>query len=172
MAEIIKKSIEQKTVTPVSVSNSVKNTSEKAQNLSEKKTTDAAPVTVAVVGQKINETEGQQTEKLYDISSLTKNLTPKKAIKLLGLLILLVAIVLALYVRFIRKTPVRNIPILVSVPTPSYSPIQKYNPSIYAEDANFKKIDEGFGVLENEVNNIIIEEKSLLPPKLDFDVVF
>lgn len=81
-------------------------------------------------------------------------------------------IVAALYVKFIRKTPVRNNPVLINIPTPSYSPYQKYKPSIYAEDANFKKIDEGISVLENEVISTPLEDKSLLPPVLDFNVVF
>jgi len=116
--------------------------------------------------------EGQQTEKLYNIADLTSNLTPKKIVKLLGILVMFLAIVAALYVKYVRKTPVRNIPTIVNVPTPTYSPYQKYKPSIYAEDPNFKKIDEGISVLENEVKNTTLEEQSLLPPNLDFDVVF
>lgn len=114
--------------------------------------------------------EGQQTEKLYDVKDLTSNLTPKKIVKLLGLLIMFVAILGALYVKFIRKTPIKNTPTLVTVPTPTYSPYQKYKPSIYADDANFKKIDEGISVLGNEVKNTPLEDKSLLPPTLDYNV--
>ena len=174
MEEILKKDKDQQTATPMTGIKVVKDIPEKVQDPLVKKIPETVIPAAGVqeIGQKINETEGQQTEKLYDITSLTKDLTPKKVIMLLGILILLVMIVLAVYVRFIRKTPVRNIPTLVSVPTPSYSPVQKYKPSIYAEDPNFVKIDEGFGVLENEVKNISLEEKSLLPPKLDFDVVF
>ena len=116
--------------------------------------------------------EGQQTEKLYDIKDLTSNITPKKMVKLLGLFLVVIMIVAALYVRYIRKTPVRNIPAIVNIPTPTYSPYQKYKPSIYAQDTNFIKIDEGISVLENEVKSTSLEDRSLLPPGLDFNVVF
>jgi hypothetical protein len=173
MADPTKISKEQQTASSAAGSDKVKAVTEKVQAPPKKiPETVTAPANDRTIGQKINETEGQQTEKLYDISSLTKDLTPKKAMKLLGILIILIMIVLAVYVRFIRKTPVRYIPTLVNIPTPTYSPFQKYKPSIYAEDPNFKKIDEGFGVLENETRNITIEEKELLPRKLDFDVVF
>lgn len=123
-------------------------------------------------GEKVPAYEGQQTEKLYDIKDLTTNVTPIKVIKLVGILLMVVMIAGALYVKFIRKTPLKNDPILVNAPSPTYSPYQKYKPSIYADDPNFKKIDEGLSVLENEVKNTTLEEKSLLPPKLDFDIVF
>lgn len=116
--------------------------------------------------------DAKQTEKLFDIKSLTTNLTPKKVVKLLLLLLMVFAIVGALYVRFIKKTPVRITNILVNEPTPTYSPYQKYKPSIYAQDTNFKKIDEGINVLGNEVKNTTLEEQILLPPNLDFDVHF
>ncbi len=122
------------------------------------------------VGEKKPAYEGQQTEKLYNVKELTSNLTPKKIVKLLGLLVIVVIIIAAIYVRYIRKTPVRTVPTLTKIPTPTYSPFQKYKPSIYAEDANFKKIDEGINVLGNEVNNTPLEEQSLLPPNLDFNV--
>lgn len=114
--------------------------------------------------------EGQQTEKLFDIKDLTSNLTPKKIVKLLGLLVLIVAIFGALYVKFIRKTPIRTTTTLISIPTPTYSPYQKYKPSIYADDVNFKKIDEGINVLSNEVKNTPLEDRSLLPPSLDMNI--
>ncbi len=114
--------------------------------------------------------DAKQTEKLFEIKSLTTNLTPKKVVKLLLLLLMVFAIVGALYVRFIRKSPVRITNILVNEPTPTYSPYQKYKPSIYAQDTNFKKIDEGINVLGNEVKNTTLEEQILLPPNLDFDV--
>lgn len=116
--------------------------------------------------------EGQQTEKLYNVTDLTSNLTPRKILKLSGIFVMFLMIVGAVYVRYVRKTPVRNISTIVNIPTPTYSPYQKYKPSIYAEDPNFKKIDEGISVLENEVKNTTLEERSLLPPGLDFDVVF
>lgn len=116
--------------------------------------------------------EAGQTEKLYTVSDLTKNLTPKKIIKLVLLLLLLVMIIAAVYVRFIGGPPAKKVPILVNVPTPTYSPYQKYKPSIYADDPNFKKLDEGINVLENELKNIVFEEKSLLPPTLDYEVIF
>lgn len=114
--------------------------------------------------------DAKQTEKLYNIKDLTTNLTPKKIIKLAVIFLMAILIVGALYVKFIRKTPVRNLPVLVNEPSPTYSPYQKYKPSIYAQDPNFKKIDEGINVLGNEVKNTTLEENTLLPPSLDFDV--
>ncbi len=116
--------------------------------------------------------EGQQTEKLYDVKVLTSNITPKKLVKLLGLLLTIVMIFAALYVRFIMKTPIRRISTIVNIPAPTYSPFQKYKPSIYAQDANFIKIDEGISVLENEIKNTPLEEQTLLPPSLDFNIEF
>ena len=116
--------------------------------------------------------EGAQTEKLYSVKELTSNLTPKKVIKLVALLVLLVLIAMAVYVRFVRKTPINETPYLINAPTPSFFPYEKYKPSIYAEDANFKKIDEGVSVLDNEVKSVQLEEKPLLPPSLDFDIKF
>ena len=113
-----------------------------------------------------------QTEKLFTVKDLTTNLTPKKIMKLFGILLMVVFIFAALYVRFIRKAPVRNTPTIVTAPTPTYSPFQKYKPSIYADDPNFKKIDEGISVLENEVKSTPLEDKTLLPPSLDFAVTF
>ena len=130
------------------------------------------PAGEKVSGTKPPAFEGQQTEKLFDIRNLTTNLTPKKVAGLVGVLVMVVVIGAALYVKFIRKAPVRTINVLVAPPTPSYSPYQKYKPSIYAEDPNFKKIDEGISVLQNEVNNSTLDDKTLLPPNLDFSVNF
>lgn len=121
---------------------------------------------------KKNGYEGQQTEKLYSVTDLTRNLTPKKIVKLLLLVVMIFAIVAALYVRFFGISRVQKLPVMVNVPTPTFSPYQKYKPSIYAEDPNFKKLDEGINVLENELKNIVFEEKSLLPPTLDYNVDF
>ena len=117
-------------------------------------------------------TEGEQSEKLFKVEDLTSDLTPKKVIKMVLVFILLILIVLAVYVKFIRKTPVRETVVLLNPPTPTSYAYQRYKPSIYAEDKNFKKIDEGISVLENEVKSIQIEEKTLLPPTLDFDITF
>jgi hypothetical protein len=112
----------------------------------------------------------KQTEKLFNIKDLTTNLTPKKITTLVAIIFMALLIVGALYVKFIRRTPIRNTPVLINVPSPTYSPYQKYKPSIYAQDSNFKKIDEGINVLGNEVKNTSLEESTLLPPSLDFNV--
>jgi len=111
-------------------------------------------------------------EKLFKIEDFTTNLTPKKILKLGTILILLILIVMALYVRFIRKTPINEPIRLLNAPTPSSFFYEKYKPSIYAEDANFKKLDEAVSVLFNEIKNIQLEEKEILPPSLDFQVEF
>ncbi len=129
--------------------------------------------TAEASSEKKPEYEGQQTEKLYDIKDIAKNLTPKKILKLLILVVLLVLVLMALYVKFIKKGNVRPPDIMIDVPRPTSSDLyQKYKPSIYAEDTNFKKIDEGLSVLQNEAQSVILEEKSLLPPKVDFNITF
>ena len=116
--------------------------------------------------------EGQQTEKLYDIKNLASNLTPKKIAAIFGIIVMVVLIGAALYVKFIRATPVRQVNVLVTPPTPTYSPYQKYKPSVYAEDPNFKKIDEGMNVLYNEVEHTSLDDQTLTPPSLDFKIDF
>lgn len=118
------------------------------------------------------EYEGQQTEKLFQVGDLTRNLTPKKILKMALFILMAFMIVAALYVRVFQKTPIKKSPIIVNQPTPSYSPYQKYKPSIYAEDPNFKNLEEDIAVLETEISNTSLEDKALLPPTLDFDVVF
>lgn len=116
------------------------------------------------------EYEGQQTEKLYDIKDITSHMTPKKAAAIFGVIVMMIIIGAAVYVKFVRKTPINQPNVLVTPPTPTYSPYQKYKPSVYAEDPNFKKIDEGISVLQNEVNNSSLDDQTLLPPTLDFKI--
>lgn len=116
--------------------------------------------------------EGQQTEKLYNIKDLTSDLTPKKILKIVGLVIMLVAIIAALYVRFFGIRPQNTGPTITKVPTPTFFDYTNYKPSVYADDSNFKKIDEGLNVLEREAVSTPLEEETLLPPPLDFDIVF
>ena len=116
--------------------------------------------------------EGQQTEKLYNIKDLTSDLTPKKILKIVGLVIMFVAIIAALYVRFFGIGPQKSGPTITKIPTPTFFDYTNYKPSVYADDPNFKKIDEGLNVLEREAVSTPLEEETLLPPPLDFDVVF
>ena len=116
--------------------------------------------------------DGQQTERLYDIKDLTSDLTPKKILRIIGLAVLVLAIVAALYVRFFGKKPQNNTSLIIKTPTPTFFDYTNYKPSVYADDPNFKKIDEGLNVLEREAVSTPLEEETLLPPPLDFDVVF
>ncbi|HLE48496.1 MAG TPA: hypothetical protein VI819_00475 [Patescibacteria group bacterium] len=116
--------------------------------------------------------QGQQTEKLFDPKDLFTNMSPQKAIKLVGLAIIVIVIVGAIYVRFIRTTPIRNETTIVTPPTPTYSPYQKFEPSIYASDPEFKSIEEAMNVLTQEATTTPLKETTLEPPNLDYKIEF
>lgn len=116
--------------------------------------------------------EGQQTEKLFDVKDLSSDLTPKKVLKIVGVVVMIIAIVTALYVKFFGITTQTNTATMIKIPTPTYFDYTNYKPSVYADDLNFKQIDEGISVLEIETERSPIEEQTLTPPTLDFDIVF
>ena len=61
-----------------------------------------------------------------------------------------------------------------SFPTPTLSIEEELlaSPSAYADDETILKIEEDLKNLENDLNNVDLNENSLLPPNLDLQVEY
>ncbi|OGM14513.1 hypothetical protein A3A76_05940 [Candidatus Woesebacteria bacterium RIFCSPLOWO2_01_FULL_39_23] len=95
----------------------------------------------------------------------------KSPLKIGVFLILLIIIGLGVYAKFfMEKAGVEDISTLP--PTPTYSPYQKYKPSIYADDPVVLKLEEDFNVLEAEMLTTPLTEGTLTLPVLDFEINF
>jgi hypothetical protein len=91
--------------------------------------------------------------------------------KLLPFSPLLLIILFALYVQIFGKgKPAKEN--LSLPPTPTYSPYQKFKPSIYADDPQVTKLEEALNVLDREMKTTPLTEGTLTPPVLDFKIDF
>ena len=112
------------------------------------------------------EEETQEEAKKLSIGKIPLNWK-----KLLPFSPLLLIIAFAIYVKLFQKTlPTREgqtIP-----PTPTYSPFQKFKPSVYANDPTVIKLEETLNVLDREMATVPLTEDTLTPPVLDFNISF
>lgn len=99
---------------------------------------------------------------------------PKKILKtvalVFGVMIFLI-IIIFIILKFTSRTSKP-----INLPSPSFEPFPTgdviTNPSHYATDSGVIKIEKDLKSLEKDLDIMQINETSLLPPKLDFDINF
>jgi hypothetical protein len=94
-----------------------------------------------------------------------------KLLKIAGIMVLVAVIIFGLYVKFIwKKTSTKNVVNLP--PSPTFSPYEKFKPSVYADEPVVKKLEESMNVLNSEMSTTPLGETTLTPPVLDFEIKF
>jgi hypothetical protein len=105
------------------------------------------------------------------LSSENSSESLRKLIKLvfvLGILVFILFVALSVFRLFFGSEETPNTTNL----SPSPVVYQQVKDSIWAKDADILKLETDLNVLEKEILNSQIKDKSLLPPSLDFNVNF
>ena len=127
------------------------------------------------VSQKIRELVSKKTAKVKTVEDIKKNVTvgkiPLNWRKLIPFSPLLIIIIFALYVQLFSKGKPDSTNVN-TFPTPTYSPYQKFKPSVYADDPVVIGLEETINVLDREMSTTPLTESTLTPPVLDFVIGF
>jgi hypothetical protein len=84
---------------------------------------------------------------------------------------LLIIILFAVYIQFFSKGKTGGVNV-ATTPTPTYAPLQKFKPSIYANDPVVIGLEETVNVLDREMSTTPLTESTLTQPVLDFNIGF
>lgn len=125
--------------------------------------------------QKINELVSKKTPEEKPVESEVTNegagKIPLNWKKLIPFSPLLIIIILALYIQLFSKSKLDGANVNTP-PTPTYSPYQKFKPSVYADDPVVIGLEETINVLDREMSTTPLTESTLTPPVLDFSIGF
>ncbi len=109
-------------------------------------------------------------------NSFQQKLPSKKFLKIfvssLAIVVILLLIAIFLF-KFIGRKRLEE-PVVTPTPSPKASPSTEIipNPSRYVTDSAVLETEEELDGLDNELSETVIEETTLLPPSLDFEINF
>jgi hypothetical protein len=127
------------------------------------------------VSQKIKDLVSKKTAKEKSVEDIKKSTgigkIPLNLKKFIPLSPLLIIILFAAYIQFFSKGKPGTTNVN-TFPTPTYSPYQKFKPSVYADDPVVIGLEETINVLDREMSTTPLTESTLTPPVLDFNIGF